>query len=73
MEGEEEDVAGVGGSWGGIGGIFTPVGFLGIKSTKAEVLEDSSTFKFSDSLIIFWELDASVEEDLNGGRFNTTE
>ena len=55
-----------------MGGRSTLVQFPGIGYTQAIVLEDSPTLKFSDSLINFRELDASVEEDLKGGLFDTT-
>ena len=44
----------------------------GMKSSQVVVLEDSSTLKFSNLLIKFWELDASIEQDWNGGLFDIT-
>ena len=45
MEREKRGTAGVGSS------VFISVESLGIRSTQAAVLEDSSTLKFSDSII----------------------
>ena len=43
-----------------------------MRSSQVAVLEDSSTLRFYDLLINFWELDASAEEDCNGGLFDIT-